>query len=190
MDSSLLPPYRQWPLSLCSIKPGGCPSVSHMRITFKYLATAIFGGVCSQSKVHAVSLLPQVTSWQLVISSVEGVPKAACLPQLWGLGTSHSSSVRGHLHEGPFVLGMSQGAPLASGLDLSACLPPDISKPGSCTTRSRQSPVSAPFPGPRPFSPPQHWVLLETEPDLYLPADPSRLLSAPTRCSVTALCWG
>lgn len=29
----------------------------------------------------------------MVISSVEGVPKAACLPQFWGLSTSQSSSV-------------------------------------------------------------------------------------------------
>lgn len=44
------------------ITPGGYPSVSHMMITFKYLATSIFGIVCSQSKVQAVFLLPQATA--------------------------------------------------------------------------------------------------------------------------------
>lgn len=131
------------------IKPGGYPSVSHRMITFKYLATSIFGIVCSQSKVQAVFVFffPLASgNCAVVISSVEGVPKAACLPQFWGLSTSQSSSVwRGAICTRddlrcPFSI-FSESLFLSSTQRIKARL------------GSRQSPVAAPFPGLRPFSP-------------------------------------
>lgn len=98
-DGGFQSPSSLQAMSLICIKPGGYPSVSDMMIAFKYLATSIFGIVCSQRKGQAVFFLPQVTSWWSSPQFKECLRLPASLHS--GALSSRSHLVyRGHLYWG------------------------------------------------------------------------------------------